>query len=409
MKCSKCGNKISKKFNLCPNCGNKINIEHLTYKKKSFIFFLPIIVIVLLSIISIFIFQNQKIDFEKLKNSVVLIYVYNENNELFSSGSGVVAFENNIILTNAHVVENNYKIEIISENNTKYQVEGVLDYNKKKDIAILKLSSSKGLKKININTNAKIGSEVTAIGSPLGIKNTISTGILSNKIQSNIEVYQHTAPISHGSSGGALFNNKGELIGITYASIEEGQNLNLAIPIKEFEKEYKVVKNNKPISTRYYKYLRSSILKTSKGQTLLRSFINNIKNSLISNIRTSLNCYDDDNCTDIENKVKSYVKLDIQTGHIDMGKTYIDENGELSLSLENNGSWYYIEIYEIKSKENVKNIEEYLYNDYNTSSKEYKKHVNFGIMSNDKYVASYSCLNYDKCDSVISYIEDFIN
>lgn len=243
MKCSSCGKKISKKFKLCPNCGTKIEIQKKEKKEinKKLIFVAFGGIILLLVMLGLVMF-NSKVNFDDLKKSVVLINVYDSDNELISTGSGVVAFENDIILTNAHVVEDNYKMEVISENNTKYQVKGMLDYNKKKDIAILKLSASNGLKKVKIGKKVNSGSNVTAIGSPLGLKNTISTGIISAMFQDNIEVYQHTAPISPGSSGGALFDKNGNLIGITYASLTEGQNLSFAIPIEYYEKEYNKVK-----------------------------------------------------------------------------------------------------------------------------------------------------------------------
>lgn len=115
---------------------------------------------------------NRK-DVSNLKKSVVLIYNYDKNGELISLGSGVAAFKNNIIVTNAHVIEKNYKLEIISENNEKYNISGLLYYNKRKDIAIIKLSNAKSLKALRISKKIKTGEPVTAIGSPLGLKNTL--------------------------------------------------------------------------------------------------------------------------------------------------------------------------------------------------------------------------------------------
>ena len=77
---------------------------------------------------------------------------------------------------------------------------------------------------------AQIGEAVVAIGSPLGLQNTVSTGIISARRDGYL---QTTAPISHGSSGGALFNMTGQVIGITSAGMEEGANLGFAIPINE--------------------------------------------------------------------------------------------------------------------------------------------------------------------------------
>lgn len=91
----------------------------------------------------------------------------------------------------------------------------------------------------------KKGETVVAIGSPLGIKNTVSTGVLSGRLmEDSMYVLQFTAPISNGSSGGALFDNNGNVIGITYASYVDGQNLNLAIPVELANELY----NNKGLA-----------------------------------------------------------------------------------------------------------------------------------------------------------------
>jgi len=79
----------------------------------------------------------------------------------------------------------------------------------------------------------KAGQKVFALGSPVGLQNTISDGIISNINQhiGDNNFIQITAPISHGSSGGALVNEYGEVLGITSAGIDDAQNIGFAIPI----------------------------------------------------------------------------------------------------------------------------------------------------------------------------------
>jgi len=70
-----------------------------------------------------------------------------------------------------------------------------------------------------------------AIGSPIGLTNTVSTGIVSAlRTMDGLDVIQVSAPISQGSSGGGVFDRQGRLIGITRAYMKDGQNLNFAIP-----------------------------------------------------------------------------------------------------------------------------------------------------------------------------------
>ena len=97
------------------------------------------------------------------------------------------------------------------------------------------------------------GEKVVAIGSPLGLMNVVSTGIFSayNNVDGITDI-QFTASISSGSSGGALFNNKGEIIGITYASYEAGQNLNLAVPVEFVEALWKEKSENRVMLTTFY-------------------------------------------------------------------------------------------------------------------------------------------------------------
>ena len=82
----------------------------------------------------------------------------------------------------------------------------------------------------------QVGEEVVAIGNPLSLESTVSNGIVSairTVEEEGGKFLQITAPISHGSSGGPLFNMAGEVVGITSAVIVGGENLNFAIPIDD--------------------------------------------------------------------------------------------------------------------------------------------------------------------------------
>ena len=90
-------------------------------------------------------------------------------------------------------------------------------------------------------TSLAKGNKVVAIGSPKGLQNTVSEGIVSSfRIVEGVQQIQISAPIDHGSSGGGLFNSKGELVGVT-ASGYAGSNadLNFAVAIDEASDWYK--------------------------------------------------------------------------------------------------------------------------------------------------------------------------
>lgn len=172
--------------------------------------------------------------FEKVDNSIVVIIAYN-NSKAISQGSGVVINDIGNIVTNYHVISGCNSIEVKHYNKTikEVQVQGI---DVQKDIAILKISDNT-FSAINIaNTSSlKTGQKVFAIGSPMGLENTISEGIISGLRYTDDlgrELIQISASISPGSSGGAVVNSNGELIGISTSSIKEGQNLNFAINAK---------------------------------------------------------------------------------------------------------------------------------------------------------------------------------
>lgn len=148
-----------------------------------------------------------------------------------ASGSGFIISPDGRIVTNYHVIDGAASGEVVLNDGTTFTDIKVLGWDKEGDLAIIKVPGS-GLPAVTTGDSdaAQIGEAVVAIGSPLGLQNTVSTGIISARREGYL---QTTAPISHGSSGGALFNMMGEVVGITSAGMEEGANLGFAIPINE--------------------------------------------------------------------------------------------------------------------------------------------------------------------------------
>lgn len=180
-------------------------------------------------------FSEDTAKIEAADASVVTVYCYNYDGELAATGSGFVAFDGKTVITNYHVMTSAYTCKISTNQDVSYEVSWTLCYSKEQDIAILRLAEDTGLAPLTLGDSKTIkkGETVVAIGSPLGIKNTVSTGVISGRLmEDNMDVLQFTAPISSGSSGGALFDTNGKVIGITYASYVDGQNLNLAIPVE---------------------------------------------------------------------------------------------------------------------------------------------------------------------------------
>ena len=173
--------------------------------------------------------------YEKCSPAVFYIEVYDKSGSALGSGSGFFIDTNGTAVTNHHVIEDAYSAKIqLSDTGRVYNVLGVYDYSEENDWAVIKVDvKNTSCLKIGDPKTIVGGAAVYAIGSPLGLQNTISEGLISNPLRviGGVNYIQISAAISNGSSGGALFNKFGEVIGITSAGFDEGQNLNLVIPM----------------------------------------------------------------------------------------------------------------------------------------------------------------------------------
>ncbi|MBV8848789.1 MAG: trypsin-like peptidase domain-containing protein [Methylobacteriaceae bacterium] len=135
-------------------------------------------------------------------------------------GSGVIADPSGIIVTNRHVIDNAYEITVTLSDRTAVQAR-LLGKGQTFDLAILKIDVDHPLPAIRVGDSDKVrvGDRVIAIGNPLGLSSTVTSGIVSalHRDLSGTpydEFIQTDAAINHGNSGGPLFNMNGEVIGI---------------------------------------------------------------------------------------------------------------------------------------------------------------------------------------------------
>lgn len=178
---------------------------------------------------------NQEKSFEELAqlaSSIVMIAVHDQRGEPVATGSGIMIGENGFILTNHHVVKAGriYAVRI-EDDEEVYVTDEIVKYNPDFDLAIIRINRKlKPLRVFDGRKKLVRGQKVVAIGSPLGLFNSVSDGIISGfRDIKGVDMIQFTAPISHGSSGGAVLNMCGEVIGISTAGIDSGQNINLAV------------------------------------------------------------------------------------------------------------------------------------------------------------------------------------
>ena len=176
---------------------------------------------------------------EKVMPSIVLVKTDT------GTGSGFFVSSAGDILTNYHVIDDAKFISVIPSNGKSYNAL-VKDYDAKRDMALLTINSPYPVKFLKISaTLPRQGEAVIAIGNPKGLSGTVSNGIVSAFRENNTWV-QFTAPISQGSSGGALINLKGEVVGMPTKLRTDGQNLNFAIAPGVLTKFFDAAQNKTP-------------------------------------------------------------------------------------------------------------------------------------------------------------------
>ena len=152
-------------------------------------------------------------------------------------GSGFVISRDGYLLTNHHVIDEADQIKVKLANGKEYEAK-VVGQDPKTDLALLKIEKVSDLSPLPLgNSDAlKVGSWVVAIGSPFGLEQTVTAGIVSAKgrvIGSGPydNFIQTDASINPGNSGGPLINLNGEVVGINTAIVASGQGIGFAIPI----------------------------------------------------------------------------------------------------------------------------------------------------------------------------------
>jgi Do/DeqQ family serine protease len=156
------------------------------------------------------------------------------------TGSGFIISKNGQILTNAHVVDGATNVSVILKDGRRFTGK-VLGTDPVTDVAVVKIQADNlPTAKLGNSERLKPGEWAIAIGNPLGLDNTVTTGIISATGRSSSAVgvpdkrvafIQTDAAINPGNSGGPLLNQRGEVVGMNTAIIQGTQGLGFAIPI----------------------------------------------------------------------------------------------------------------------------------------------------------------------------------
>lgn len=153
------------------------------------------------------------------------------------TGSGVVIDDSGVVVTNYHVIEGSTTLTVRLNEGDEYSDVSIIDYDRDRDIAILKIKGfDLPIVPLGNSNSVRVGDDVVVMGAPEGFEQSVSRGIVSAIRDSGdgYTLFQTDAAISSGSSGGGMFNMDGNLIGITVAYVENAQNINFVIPINYF-------------------------------------------------------------------------------------------------------------------------------------------------------------------------------
>jgi len=165
--------------------------------------------------------------------SVVMLVMEDANSQPTALGSGFFVSEN-IVTTNLHVIRNSERgyAKIVGEK-PGYDITGIVGIDAEMDLVLLEVANVRASPlPLGDSQQVAVGDEVYVVGNPQGLEGTFSKGIISGIRNFDAKsILQITAPISPGSSGGPVLNNKGEVIGVAVATLKGGQNLNFAIPV----------------------------------------------------------------------------------------------------------------------------------------------------------------------------------
>lgn len=182
--------------------------------------------------------------YEKALPSVVSIQAYSDTSA--SAGSGIIMSADGYILTNYHIIEGAGSARVMTLNDYRSYEAELVGYAAELDLAVLKVDAQDlTAAEFGSSRGLSVGDAAYALGNPMGYLNgSLTEGIISALGRNvkvggyNMTLIQTSAPLNSGNSGGALLNDRGQVVGITSAKITSGtdvtaEGLGLAIPISD--------------------------------------------------------------------------------------------------------------------------------------------------------------------------------
>ncbi len=191
----------------------------------------------------VFIETSEKVDLSRMHRNMPDDSFHDGITEVSSSGSGLIVSAEGHVLTNYHVVEDADRIQVRLDDGRELAAS-VVGVDSETDLAVLLVNQRFGEERVaplGKSESMRIGDWAIALGSPLGLQQSLTVGVISAMGRSDLSIYggapvfqdflQTDASINFGNSGGPLANIRGEVIGINTAINSMGQGIGFAIPI----------------------------------------------------------------------------------------------------------------------------------------------------------------------------------
>jgi tetratricopeptide (TPR) repeat protein len=170
---------------------------------------------------------------------VVTVINHDVDGDISSIGSGFFISESGILVTNYHVLDGAYSASIKTVDGSQYPIAAILAKNRLVDLIKVRvdIAGSRVTPVVLAREQPAVADRVFVVGSPMGLEQTVSEGIISavREMPAGGKVFQLTAPISRGSSGGPVLNHDGKAVGVVTFQVARGQNLNFAVSVNALE------------------------------------------------------------------------------------------------------------------------------------------------------------------------------
>jgi S1-C subfamily serine protease len=185
--------------------------------------------------------------FKRFAPAVLTVDVKTQRGQ--GNGTAFMLDKQGTLATNFHVIDDATSLRIRAMNGASYEEVWVLATDAAVDLALLQVDAASPKEgdaprfepvALGDSDAVVVGERAVSIGNPLGLEHTLTTGIVSSRRTFKGRPWiQMSTPISPGNSGGPVFNGRGEVVGVTTASLSTygiGENLNLAVPINELKR-----------------------------------------------------------------------------------------------------------------------------------------------------------------------------